>query len=280
MAYKFKTQLVSFLLVVPCLALLTGCGPEPSRHSDIHVTNGQEIQESDFPSTVLILGFIGQTPSICTATFVNDQQAITASHCVAGLRPNSPTLYYVRVEYDENDEPTYKAVAKASSFHSHSKYSMRDRKGINRYDLAIVNFPKNTAPAVSQIASETPEVGATLVIVGYGNNKNFLSKNGSLEGSGSGIKRFGVNRLSLVEDGMLVFAGLPESQEDVVRGAYASSGSGDSGGPMFIDNKLVGVTSGGGIIELEDGQLLSVSRYVDLTSDESKEFLDQYLLVD
>ncbi|RYZ83462.1 MAG: trypsin-like serine protease, partial [Proteobacteria bacterium] len=61
--------------------------------------------------------------------------------------------------------------------------------------------------------------------------------------------------------------------EGMTAGQYVASGSGDSGGPMFVKGKLVGVTSGGGISKTPDGVELAISFYVDLNSSISKQFL-------
>jgi hypothetical protein len=194
------------------------------------------------------------------------------------LDPNNPELNYVTVERS-GTQSSYRRVAKALSVHAQAEYSMDLNNGVNGYDLAIVNFPARTAPAISPIASQTPELGSPFVIVGYGNNENFFTADGNSQGgNGSGVKRFGSNELQLVDDGMLVFAGIPSKDLQAAPGELVSSGSGDSGGPMFVGNQIVGVTSGGGLAVVPSGETISISRYVDLNSDVSRAFLRRYLL--
>lgn len=275
---NIKSWTKSLLAGAAALSLLSACGSQiSSENSELSVTNGREIGEDEFASTVLLVSQTRYGSSICTATFVNDRQAITASHCVVELSPASPEMYYVRSDI-VGGSPRFTALAKAISYKAQARYSFNINNGVNKYDLAIVNFPAGTAPAAARIASQTPSVGSELVIVGYGNNENFIAANGSQGGTGSGVKRVGTNEIALVEDGMLVFAGNPSSDDGAPQGEYVSSGSGDSGGPMFVNGELVGVTSGGGLAQLEDGSLISISRYVDLNSPESKAFLAANLI--
>ena len=252
--------------------IMTACGKGPAAETaDLKVTNGIKLSEDQYPAVVLIVKMVGEAQMMCTATFVNDHQIVTAGHCVEGLSEISPKL--VVVQYKNGVANGVRAL----SFKRNPMYSMRDQNGVNPHDLAVVTFPAGTAPAVATIAAATPAVESPLTIVGYGNNRNFMSPDGQFEGSGAGEKRFGKNVLARNTDGFLTFIGVPESASGVEEGDLVASGSGDSGGPMFVDGKLVGVTSGGGLAHLEDGTTVVVSNYVDLNSEESKAFLQRQL---
>lgn len=247
------------------------------------MTNGEEITDEEFSSVVFLImqtptktGYL--TQSICTGTFVNDSQLITAGHCVEGLNSEEPELYFVRAEgLTEDGLPDYRPVAKADNFIRHPKYSIKLNNGVNRYDLSIVNFPEGTAYEYSDIATQTPETGAALTIVGYGNNQHYATSSGEFVGSGAGIKRFGENVIHATSEGFISFVGVPEAMPEVAEGQLVASGSGDSGGPMFVNGELVGVTSGGGLAETEDGLIVSISHYVDLNSESSKSFMAAHL---
>lgn len=246
-----------------------GCGQKSEDQSTLKVTNGRDIVETDFPSVVLLVAFSPEGESICTGTFVNDSQVVTAAHCVEGLDKTSPKLAYAK---DVGGELALGAAA--LSFERHPEYNFAE--GVNPKDVAVVNFPANSAPAVSKIAAASPAAGETLTIVGYGNNENFIDEAGKQDGSGAGYKRVGTNKVGNVEDGMIGFVGVGGKTEGLDQGELVSSGSGDSGGPLFVKDELAGVTSGGGFSPTEFG-LVSVSLYVDLNSDSVKSFLSSVL---
>ena len=259
------------------LSFMAACGKDQEGQSKIKVTNGLEIDRSDYPSVVLLL-LNGR--SICTATFVNDSQVVTAAHCVAALRSSRPDIRLVEPILDENGQTRFQVRARAKDFVVQGDYSLRENNGVNPLDLAVVNFPAHTAPGVRAISSYSPEVDQEITIVGFGNNKNSVDEAGQQSGQGSGTKRVGRNFVAEKADGMITFAGLAEATEDIPAGDWTASGSGDSGGPLFIRGRLAGITSGGGVMRDEEGNKLSISKYVDLNSQDSRNFLAENLRSD
>lgn len=266
---------VHFAAVAVLTFPLIGCGSAKPITSDVKVTNGVEIAETDYPSVVFIAAQTREGLANCTATFVNDSQAISAGHCVEGTSERSPALYLVE-QTMVNGRPQMRPLAKAQRWFRDAGYDIN--VGVSPLDLAVITFPANSAPATSDIALMDPQIDDELTIVGYGNNRNFIDASGQLSGSGAGKKRIGTNVVGNVsEDGLIQFIGVPESLADVGAGNYALSGSGDSGGPLFIKGRLVGVTSGGGVGETEEGQQFYISDYVNLRSESSQALLKKAL---
>jgi secreted trypsin-like serine protease len=248
---------------------LIGCGTA-AQNSETKVTNGREIAESTFPSVVLLVMELPEGQGICTGTFVNDSQVVTAGHCVEGLNPANPTLYYARQTATGELEGV-----QALNFVRNPRYNIN--LGVSPYDVSVVNFKPGTAPATSPRATRAPFAGETLTIVGYGNNVNSFDSWGQLTGSGAGTKRAGTNKVGSVSGGFINFNGLPESDGLNAQGTLVSSGSGDSGGPLFVNGALAGVTSGGGLSPDGRGGYIAVSKYVDLNNTNVKPFLDSQL---
>ncbi len=249
---------------------LIGCGTS-AQNSETKVTNGREIAESTFPSVVLLVMETAQGQGICTGTFVNDSQIISAGHCVEGLDPADPSLYVVTT----NAQGEYVATAKAVSFKRHPSYNIR--LGVSPYDVSVINFNADSAPATSAVATRSPTAGQTLTIVGYGNNVNEFDSWGQLTGSGAGTKRAGTNSVGSVTGGFINFNGLPEADGATTQGSLVSSGSGDSGGPLFVNGQLAGITSGGGLRSDGRGGYYATSKYVDVNSAYVKSFLSSQL---
>ncbi len=249
---------------------LWACGSQQAPEtSSVKVTNGRKALAQEFPSVVMLVMLTSQGQGICTGTFVNDSQVLTAGHCVEGLDNNNLMLFYAA---EINGQLT--PVARAQKFQRHPAYDIK--LGVSPVDVSVITFPAGTAPAQSQIASTSPSKEDVLTIIGYGNNQNFKDTTGKQGGSGAGVKRIGTNKVAAVAGGFIQFLGVPAAMNQLPEGDLVSSGSGDSGGPLFVGGKLAGVTSGGGLAETTIG-LLSSSLYVDLNSSLVQPFLAQAL---
>ncbi len=265
-AQRMMLKLVGSALVATSLL---GCGAISDSASESKVTNGREIDEATYPSVVLLVMNLPEGQAICTGTFVNDSQVITAGHCVEGLTAAAPEMYVVSKKIENGAEKFY-AVAKAISYKRNPKYNIS--LGVSPYDMSVVTFPANSAPATSRFATSAPRSGDSLTIVGYGNNVNSFDANGQLTGEGAGAKRFGSNTVGSVTGGFINFDGIAEA-DGRTAGTLVSSGSGDSGGPLFVNGKLAGITSGGGLRSSADGSYYATSKYVDVNSSISRSFL-------
>lgn len=240
-----------------------GVGDHTESASHLKVTNGIAVSQSEYPAVAKLDLYKGWSGGICTGTWVNDHQLLTAAHCVY----SKPKVSVGRV--------------RALSYHIHDDYDIELNGGVNKYDLAIVNFPEGTAASYRSIASSTPRVGQKVEIVGFGHNVVSLS-GGRITGTGSGKLRYGRNVLRTPEQEMLKIVGVPRPSEDmkgagILPGEYVATGSGDSGGPIFVNGKLVGVTSGGGISAKYGAKDVALGLFTDLNSQESRAFLAKYL---
>jgi hypothetical protein len=275
MTLASHTQWVRFAAAAGMALSLIGCGSADKEASAVKVTNGIEIAESEFPSVVFIVAQTREGLANCTATFVNDAQAVSAAHCVEGTSERNPAVYLIEQKMVAG-RLQMRAVAKAQRWFRDANYDIND--GVGPLDVAVINFPADTAPGTSELAVEDPQVGDELTIVGYGNNRNYVDTYGELSGSGAGKKRKGNNKVgNVTDDGMIQFLGLPEAVSEVEAGIYSLSGSGDSGGPLFINGRLAGVTSGGGFGETRDGDQVFISQYVSLRSKTSQALLKKAL---
>lgn len=264
---KIQQRLIRFSTLSLAFAGLVACGASQEPESELKVTNGRVIAEKAFPAVfqIEVSDSFGRSGT-CTATFVTDSIALTAAHCVnTGRRLASGQVEgNVRfVESQGGESRTNNVIAESTSLYQHPEWSTS--AGVSSADLGIIVFPEGTARAVVPLRKKAPKVGEKLTIVGYGIN-DYMGRG---EGS-SGVKRLGENEVDAVEEGFIKFAGTPANTDE--SGIDGASGSGDSGGPLFIDGELVGTTSGGGV---RDG--LKHSLYVDLTTKKSQDFLAKFL---
>jgi len=211
-------------------ATIAACGPQMSEKlpSDFSSPSGSSVSGKIIggidvpPGEWIEVVRIEQNNASCTATFVSANTLLTAAHCLEGNGPVSVTI-------DGKSEGVSPQLT-TNLFYNHPGYAARWWE----HDLAVVHFTQPVAEKWTRVASLAPAKGNDLTIVGFGTS--------SLYGQGTFRKRTGKNQVENVGTGRITFRGkdLPEQAppgEDVL------NAPGDSGGPMIVDNMLVGVSS-------------------------------------
>ncbi|MBQ46013.1 MAG: hypothetical protein CMP10_00720 [Zetaproteobacteria bacterium] len=238
--------------IIPLLTLLSlfqgSCGTK-SATSNLNVINGKSLRGNDFSQVVLIQG--------CTGTFIDGETLVTAAHCVMDKmgKPKEKVWIY-------KDE----AYLWSSSIIIHPKYSFSDRNGVNQYDMAMIKVPVGTAKNWAPLCKIGPMSNTTGTLVGWGCND---VSNGWEACDGMGLKRSGYTRITGMDEGMLEAAGETRSTDDT--GYGSTSALGDSGGPVFFNDCVGAVVSGGTKI-----YGVPHSYYADLTTKEAKAFFSEH----
>lgn len=234
--------------------LLAACGPaELSSESNLNITNGKEISASEYPGVVAIKGgCLSRGKMSCTGVFITPRVLLTANHCV-----DKPDKWPLDSEgfWREAAESDEGGVCADQVLTNHSDTRrLRDRRG----DLALLVFKEDVAPKIYPIAARGPAAGDDIVIVGYG-------RYNAEEKGTHGDKRVGYNVVRKRDDGLIRISGAAESSS--FDGTDSVSASGDSGGPMFYRDNLVGITSSGIIMRNR-----KLSKYVDLNGGHARDF--------
>ncbi len=186
------------------------------------IFDGVVIENEEFPAVVKI--YTGSFTGVCTGTFISHNTLITAAHCV--IKSESP---FKAQNFMMALTANGTAVSRKVYFNKKFQYHLTN--GF-QYDIAIVVFPDNTAPATIPLSKEILSrwYGQKVTMVGFG----------TYEGGYDGKKRVGTNYARRVMGSIEVRYGL-----------YSSTvGKGDSGGPLLRETsdgeyELVGITSWG-----------------------------------
>lgn len=267
-----KMQTFSFLMASS--SWLFACGKQELNQSRLNLTNGIEVDSATFPAVILLLMPTPEGPRLCTGFFVNEHQVLTAAHCVHDGTREEQDIYFVEaLPGSELAQASYTYIAKAHKVTVHPDYLKAQGQLANPYDLAVIDFVAGTAPASLRIASQAPKIHDNVTLVGFGSSENTSTKSSTQAGTGLGVKRYGQNTISGSRDGILSLSGIVKAKANIQKGQYVSTGHGDSGSPLLVQNEIVGLTVAGEVRQGSSGQLTSLSYSVDLSSASSRAFL-------
>lgn len=261
------------------LLALTACGEYAG--SQLKVTNGQIIQETDRPEVVNLYRRVYQNGQLkggatCTGTWIDRNTILTAAHCIGDGSSDAEgkVLDLEIMVFEVTDHTTMpkktQLVTRVTEGYRNKLWEAK--KGFNRYDLAILKTEDKSSDerprGEARLSTTAPIKGDAIEILGYGyyDMSTFGKK-------GDDQKRVGRNTIAEVKDGFINITGEVKEKSGGATGEAASAGNGDSGGPMFRQGALIGVASGGGT-----GGLFArgEASYVDLNSSESKAFLGRF----
>jgi hypothetical protein len=202
-AIKVEQMVLRFALII---LPAVGVACNKPQTAELKLMNGKVIAEEEFPAVF----WLGN----CTGTFVSDNTLLTAAHCIGSSQT-------VRINRRINATSTKVLI------HPETRRTGR----IGAYDIAVAIFPDNTAPATVPVYPQNPASGQEAVFVGYGQSNN---------GAGAGTKRMGRNKIRDVSGDVIRSR---RSTSNAGSGEDVSVAPGDSGGPLFIDGHIAGITS-------------------------------------
>lgn len=217
-------------LVVVLAALLPACvvdGPETATHESTIIGGTRSL---GVEATVMLAGYPPDRSVLhaCTAVVVSPTILLTSAHCVD--TPNHPNYLYGVFTGDDASAYEYLAqlepeLEPVTSVHPHPDY---DANLPFYADIAVVRMaaPLPMAPAPMQRTPlDNSFIGKPARIVGYGQ---------TVYGTYNQTRHEAMTTLTMIENDTVV-----------VGDSAKRSCLGDSGGPAFVDGKVVGIDSYG-----------------------------------
>ena len=191
------------------LVALTSCGKE-EQNSDVKIDAGRFITATSENKVSGVVSIGG-----CTATTVSDNTVVTAGHCVS-----------------DGGQVCVAASASSPRVCSSKVFTPSEwKRQAWESDIAVAIFPNGTFKHYFEVATEALQRNQPVVMVGY--SKYSISSQDANKGS----KRWGRNIVGSFQAGNVIITTYGSSADKV------AVNPGDSGGPMFHECKLVGVTS-------------------------------------
>ena len=213
-------RLATALLLSGFFVLTMSCGSARDQDSSVRITNGVPLLDSQFPEVVLVRNDV--TGRLCTAVFVTDSKALTASQCTAGgpvnaADPSKVEMGMSIVRVSPVTDPAMgprQTIALATTVAVHrnprSTYNWSfGRMGevvplSNRYDLAVLTFPAKTSSARATLYAGQPREGMRIEVVGYGLDQTRDRSNNLHK---IGTKRWGTNSVAYADNEFFDFVG-------------------------------------------------------------------------
>ncbi|XP_067000659.2 trypsin-1 [Anabrus simplex] len=238
------------MLRLPILINLLGfCFARNSKPTMGRIVGGEKADIKDFPYQV---AFLEDNDVMCGASIIGEEWALTAAHCVVGMKPKEVTLRVGSSSYKKGGE-----VHKATELKKHKKYS--DKSDDNDIALIKVSPPFKFTDKVKAIELNEKAVkgGTKAIVTGWGVTKE---DNPDVPATLRKVEIPVVDHAKCAKmlEGItanMLCAGYEEGKKDACQG--------DSGGPLAADGKLIGVVSfGEGCAEPNSpGVYTDVSKY-------------------
>lgn len=228
----------------------------PSGRKCLKVVGGSPTDEYPYVGLLSVAGGTG----ICTGTFVGHNTMITAAHCVAGKSkdgnlayvqnpPKKVTSNSVANMYGKGVKPLKIFVAdKAKALDGNKE--IKPISGAAK-DLAILIFPDETAPETTAVLRREATAKETVTIVGYGMTE-WKDPKEEESPKTDFFKRVGTNKLLILDntwteelvrdfgDDFYIVGG-PATSDGKTQTKTALGAPGDSGGPLLVNETVVGV---------------------------------------
>jgi trypsin len=216
------------LSVFSLLGIVSGCGGASPISSDQEILGGASVPAGKFP------GVGALSPGGCTATLLNANTIITANHCVeqSGGAENMDFTYTKR----DGSTATLKVKPQVEP-EILSTSPVRE--------LAILRLAgPATDVSFATLPAEELNPGAIATIVGYGNDGSEKALNRKKLSGKVKIANVGMVKIGEELGTMIRVVAVPVAERKEGEKANLPC-DGDSGGPLLVGSKIVGVLSFG-----------------------------------
>ncbi|XP_063992080.1 chymotrypsin-2-like [Diachasmimorpha longicaudata] len=229
-----KLPIFSFFCIsIVLYTKIDGIGAKPPSK----IIGGEDVLIEEFPSVILIYM---DDYHLCGGTLITNKHVVTAAHCVVYQPENSTT--YTEEYYPEellvcggsSDTGNFSHCLEVETINVHEDYT-GDPDSDYEHDITILTLiseiPVSSKLKPINLPSKNTYAGEVGTILGWG----YTSVNGSLSTTLKGTQ-------TIVQD-TLKCEPMRKTQLCVANGCGVGFCDGDSGGPLIIDDEIVGVIS-------------------------------------
>jgi hypothetical protein len=229
-------------------------GVTATKPSCFNIVNG--VATDQYPAVGLVLGTrAGAMVESCTGSFIAGNLMLTAAHCA--LSGADTAIYWIpgaSVALPRNAADTAALIAKGKKVQSVvTDATDLATGGVNTQsiskDAAVLVFDGNVAPATLDLATGVAD-GAPVTLVGYG-DLALIDPGDPVVSEDTLDKREGLNNVIVNAQtkqtfgDVLLLGGTPDPAGNAYQSRLSLAAAGDSGGPLLVDGKIIGVLSAG-----------------------------------
>lgn len=232
--FKHIKSRVFLTLIAPLLLSSSLCGSE----IQTRVINGSQSPSYSHPYTVALIKnrYSPQSSIYCGGTLISPSFVLTAAHCIYNKNRSSIFIAY------GNNDLRYSEVVSAKNYYIHPNYN--DIKITN--DIALIELENSiylTKYATLQDSFDVGDVGKSALVTGWGltdyydtNSFVYQRREVSVPIVDNYTCNKSVSYNGLIDENMIC-AGYSYGTKDAC--------TGDSGGPLFLDDEQIGIVSFG-----------------------------------
>ncbi len=203
---------------------------------------------------VLLVVDTDQGPRLCTGTFVNDHQLLTAAHSVLAERGDHPRIYVAKLASDRS-QLEIEAAALSVDIHP----ALETQESLTpENDLAIVNFPVGSAPSQARIHARSPQNSEPVTLIGVQKNPAIAAEGSARVGASTSWSK----------------GSWTESHTQIKGSQVKAPANQAEDGVLYLEGQIVGVIAQ---TQMSPQRGLSTQDFVDLHSEENRRFLEERL---
>lgn len=220
---------------------MVSCGVATTESSDLKIMNGRLVKDDDIVAASTVALVYDGSKAFCTGTLIDRRFVLTASHCLDKMATGAVQVYFgVAAKPDMMDE---KKLIKSESLLMHENYILESVE-LDR-DTGYTEEAVNDI-ALLELAEEAPKEAVVVPMVKPGKK---IKKDTAIILAGFGVTDPRSDALGELRRVETTYGGELKTKEVEIHRGEKNSCSGDSGGPLYVQQdghlEVLGVLSRG-----------------------------------